>query len=154
MQKNPDAAFNLILWIFGGLAGLMLLTALLSAGSAIAQISRERSASGLVIKMVIRPVYDPNDHDRLLNEFHYPVVRFSADDGKRRDVQLAEGSDPPSFAVGDEVTVRYDPQKPLEARIDSFDSNAVKWILPAITGVLGLAFGGAVFAVNKLISAA
>jgi len=149
-QKESNAAFNIILWVFGGVAALMLLISVWSGGSAIAEVSREESAPGTVVEMVVRPVYDENDRDRLLNEFHYPVVRFAAQDGRIRDVQLAEGSDPPSYEVGDEVTVRYNPEKPLEARIDSFESNALKWILPAITGILGLAFAGAVFVVQKL----
>jgi len=86
----------------------------------------------------------------VLQEINYPVVRFTADDGRRRDVQMSEGSELQFYEAGDEVTVRYDPQHPLEARIDSFGSNALMWILPGITGILGLAFGGAVLAVRWL----
>jgi hypothetical protein len=149
-QKESNTAFNIILWVFGGAAALMLLIAILSGGSALSKLSREESAPGVVVEMVIRPVYDENDRDRLLNEFHYPVVRFSDRDGRRRNVQMTAGSDPPTYEVGDEVTVRYDPEKPLDARIDSFGSSALMWILPGISGFLGLAFGGAVFAVKKL----
>jgi len=149
-QKESNTAFNIILWVFGGVAALMLLIAVVSGGSAFSKLSREESTSGIVVEMVVRPVYDQNDRDRLINEFHYPVVRFAARDGRVREVQMAEGSDPPSYEVGDEVTVRYDPEKPLEARIDSFGSNALLWILPGITGILGLAFAGAVFVVQKL----
>lgn len=150
IRKESNTAVNIILWVFGGVAALMLLLAILSGGSAISKISRERSAPGVVVEMVVRPVYDENNRNRLLNEIHYPVVRFSDRDGRLRNVQMAEGSDPPSYEVGDEVTVRYDPEKPLEARIDSFGSNALIWILPGITGILGLAFAGAVFVVRKL----
>ncbi len=150
IRKESNTAFNIILWVFGGVAALMLLIAIVSGGSALTKLSREESAPGVVVEMIVRPVYDENDRDRLLNEFHYPVVRFSDRDGRRRNVQMAEGSDPASYEVGDEVTVRYNPEKPLEARIDSFESNALKWILPAITGILGLAFAGAVFVVRKL----
>jgi hypothetical protein len=149
-QKESNTAFNIILWVFGGVAALMLLIAVLSGGSALTKLSHEESASGVVVEMVIRPAYDQNDRDRLINEFHYPVVRFAARDGRVREVQMVAGSDPPSYEVGDEVTVRYDPEKPLDARIDSFGSNVLLWILPGITGVLGLAFAGAVFVVQKL----
>lgn len=149
-QKESNAAFNIILWVFGGAAALMLLIAILSAGSAISKILSERSAPGVVVEMVVRPVYDENNRNRLLNEYHYPVVRFSDRDGRLRNVQMTEGSDPPSYEVGDQVTVRYNPEKPLDARIDSFGSNALLWILPGITGILGLAFAGAVFVVRKL----
>jgi hypothetical protein len=56
--------------------------------------------------------------------------------------------------VGDEVTVLYDPEHPLEARIKSFGSSALLWVLPGITGILGVAFLGAVIAVQKLMSPA
>jgi hypothetical protein len=57
----------------------------------------------------------------------------------------------PSHEVGDDVTVRYDPDHPLDARIKSFGSSALMWVLPGITGILGLAFLGAVIAVRKLM---
>ena len=47
--------------------------------------------------------------------------------------------------------MRYDPEHPLDARIKSFGSNALMWILPGITGVLGLGFLGAVIAVRKFM---
>jgi hypothetical protein len=100
--------------------------------------------------MEVRAEYDSEDRDRLLNQFHYPVVRFTAEDGKRRDVQMREGSDPPSYEVGDEVTVRYAPGKPLEARIDSWESAVLAWVVPGITGFLGLAFGAVFFVVQKV----
>ncbi|MGE5774771.1 MAG: DUF3592 domain-containing protein, partial [Chloroflexota bacterium] len=62
-----------------------------------------------------------------------------------------EGSWPPSYEVGDEVTVRYDPEHPLEARIASLGSNALLWILPGITGILGLGFLAAVLGIRKFM---
>jgi hypothetical protein len=47
--------------------------------------------------------------------------------------------------------VLYNPERPLEARIKSFGSSALMWILPGITGILGLGFLSAVLAVHKLI---
>ncbi len=45
----------------------------------------------------------------------------------------------------------YNPEHPLDARIKSFGSSAAMWILPGITGILGIAFLGAVVAVRKLM---
>ena len=56
-----------------------------------------------------------------------------------------------SHEVGDEVTVLYNPDRPLEARIKSFGSSALMWILPGITGILGLGFLVAVMAVRRLM---
>jgi hypothetical protein len=64
---------------------------------------------------------------------------------------MDEGSSSPQYEAGDEVIVLYEPDRPLEARIKSFGSSALMWILPGITGVLGIAFLGAVIVVRKLI---
>jgi hypothetical protein len=40
----------------------------------------------------------------------------------------------------------------LEARVQSLGSSALMWILPGITGILGLAFLGAVVAVQRLMT--
>jgi succinate dehydrogenase/fumarate reductase cytochrome b subunit len=46
----------------------------------------------------------------------------------------------------------YDPQNPLDVRIKSFGSSALMWVLPGITGILGVGFLVAVIAVRKLLS--
>jgi hypothetical protein len=53
--------------------------------------------------------------------------------------------------VGEEVTVLYNPERPLDARIKSIGSAALLWVLPGITGILGLGFLGAVMAVRKFM---
>jgi hypothetical protein len=65
---------------------------------------------------------------------------------------MTEGSSAPQHEVGDEVTVLYNPERPLEARIQSLGSYALLWVLPGITGFLGLAFLGAVIVVQKFLS--
>jgi len=59
-----------------------------------------------------------------------------------REVQMSEGSSSQECEAGDQVTVRYNPERPLDARI-----------LPDITGILEICFGGAVFAVRKFLFA-
>ena len=75
-------------------------------------------------------------------------------DGRRHTAHMTEGSSAPAHEVGDEVTVLYDPDRPLDARIQSFGSSALMWIWPGITGILGLAFLGAVIVVRKLMTPA
>jgi hypothetical protein len=150
-QAESHKAENLILWIFGGVAALMLLITCIAAAANISKVSQEKSAAGVVVNVVQVPVYDENDRDRVLREINYPVVRYTAADGRRREVQMSEGSELPFYEAGDEVTVRYHPEHPLEARLDSFGSTALMWILPAITGILGLAFGGAVWVVKVVM---
>jgi hypothetical protein len=128
----------------------MLFIALISSFNAISKMSREESAPGRVVDMTVRREY-VNEQDRVVSEYYYPVVEFTASDGRRRSVQMSEGSWPPSHEVGDDVTVYYDPEHPLEARIKSLGSDALMWILPGITGVLGFGFLGAVMVVRRFM---
>ena len=142
---------KIILSVFTGVAVLMLMIAGIASFNNIRKISREENAPGIVVDMTKRIEYDEQDFNRVIGETYYPVVEFTANDGKRRTVQLSEGSFPPAYEIGDEVTVLYDPEHPLDARIKSFGSSALMWILPGITGILGIAFLGAVIAVRKLM---
>lgn len=150
-KKTSANAEKLILGIFTGVAILMLLIAAASSASAILEMNREESAPGRVVEIVQRREY-VNEQDRDVEEYYFPVVNFVSRDRRRHSVQMTEGSSSPSHEVGDEVTVLYDPDHPLDARIKSFGSSALMWILPGITGILGLAFLGAVIAVQKLMS--
>ena len=152
-RKTAIHAEKLILAIFSGVAVLMLLIAFVSSASAILKMTREESAPGRVMEIVQRREYI-NEQDRIVQDYYFPVVNFVSSDGRRHSVQLTEGSSTPPHEVGDEVTVLYDPDHPLEARIKSFGSSALMWVLPGITGILGLAFLGAVLAVQKLMPSA
>jgi hypothetical protein len=146
VQKVPVE--KIILSVFTGVAALMLLIAGIVSVSNILKINREKSAPGRVVEVISRREY-VNEEDRVVEEYHYPVVEFVADDGRRHSVQMNEGSSSPQYEVGEDVTVLYEPGRPLDARIKSFGSSALMWILPGITGVLGIAFLGAVIAVQK-----
>jgi len=142
---------KIILSIFTGVAVIMLLVAGIASFNNVRKVNREEGAPGVVVELTRRLEYDENDSDRVIGETYYPVVQFTANDGKRRKVQLSEGSWPPAYEIGDEVTVLYEPDNPLDARIKSFASSAGMWILPGITGILGIAFLGAVIVVRKLL---
>jgi hypothetical protein len=151
VKKEGNKAQQIILWVFGGVAVLMLVIAGFATAGNISKLSKEKSAPGVVIDTVVKREY-VNEQDRIIQEYSYPVVRFRAEDGRVREVQMSEGSDPPSFETGDEVTVRYNPEHPLDARIDSVGSSMLMWVFPGILGILGLAFGGAVFMVRWLVT--
>ena len=141
---------KVILWIFSGVAAIMLFVAGISTLGAVSKINKEVSATGNVIDMIERREY-VNEQDRVVREYYYPVIEYISNDGKSHTVQLTEGSQTPSYDIGDEVTVLYDPEHPLDARIDSFGSSALMWVLPGITGVLGSAFLMAVLVVWKVM---
>ena len=149
-QKSSVNVEKLILGIFSGVAVLMLMIAAISSFRALSRLSREASAPGRVVDVVVQRTY-VNEQDRIVRDYYYPVVEFTADDGRWRSVQMSEGSSSPYYEAGDEVTVRYDPEHPLDARIKSPGSDALMWILPVITGVLGLGFLGAVMVVRRFM---
>lgn len=150
-QSGNLSPEKIIVGIFTGVAVLMLLIAGIASINNIMKVNREESAPGIVVEMTLRREYDENDSDRIIGEAYFPVVEFRAKDGKRRQVQLSEGSFPPSYEVGDEVTVLYEPDHPLNARIKSVGSSALMWILPGITGILGIAFLVAVVVVQRVL---
>ena len=152
-KKTSVSAEKIILGVFTGVAILMLLITFLSSGSAILKMNREESAPGRVVEIIARREY-VNEQDRVVEEYYYPVVEYISGDGRPHSVQMTEGSSAPSHEVGDQVTVLYNPDRPLEARIKSFGSSALMWILPGITGILGLGFLGAVLAVRRLMPSA
>ena len=156
MDKEVQSSSNgspekIIVGIFTGVAVLMLVIAVIASVNNILKINREESAPGIVVDMSMRLQYDEEDRDRVIGEAYFPVVEFTAKDGKRRQVQLSEGSFPAAYEVGDEVTVLYEPDHPLDARIKSGGSTALLWILPGITGILGIAFLGAVLVVQRFL---
>ena len=148
---NDFPVEKVVLGIFTGVAVLMLLIAGIASFNNLSKVNREASAPGRVTDMTKQLEYDEEDRDRVVGEAYYPVVEFVALDGKRRTVQLNEGSFPAAYEVGDEVTILYEPDHPLDARIKSFASSAGMWILPGITGILGVAFLGAVLVVRRVM---
>lgn len=153
-EKNaPKPAFppeKIILGVFTGVAFLMLAIAAIATGSNLMTLGKEKSAPGRVVEVVMRREY-VNEQDHITQDYYFPVVDFSAEDGHRRSVQMSAGSSSPEYEKGNEVSVRYDPEHPLQARIDSLGSAALMWILPGITGILGLVFLGAVILVQQVI---
>ena len=142
-------------WVLGGftaIAVVMLLITAIATFFNIQKIAKEESAPGRVVDVVVqREVVDQKNN--IVRNYYYPVVEFTALDGHKRTAQLSEGSDSPYYEKGDEVTIRYDPYHPLDARIQSAGSSGLMWILPVITGILGIAFAFAVIVVRKVMAA-
>lgn len=133
----------LIAGIFLLVAVITLTIAVISGISAGRAVAKEQSAPGQVVDMVVRTSPGGRDSQGTYQppqDYYYPVVEFSLPDGTRKTVQLGEGSWPPAYEEGEQVTILYDPDKPINARIQSTASNIMKWMVPAITGVLGVSF--------------
>jgi hypothetical protein len=141
--READRRFSpLILGIFGGIGGLLLIIASVWAWSTAQALGREQSAPGKIVDLVERYSAGPSDSrgTAVPQLYYYPVVEFYTPDERRHTVQLGEGSWPPAYEKGQPVTVRYDPAQPLKARIDSPTGTGLQWIGPGIVGVVGIGF--------------
>ncbi len=96
-------------------------------------MARETSAQGRIVSNV-------SAQDSEGDTFYYPVVAFELPDESINTVQLDTGSSPPSYEVGQQVTVMYDPAHPDQAHIKSVMGNIDRWLVTIITGILGVAF--------------
>ena len=132
--------------IFLGVAVLMLVIATITSISTGFTHAKEQRIQGYVIELVTR-----TDADGDL--FYYPTIRFVLPDGSRQTVQTTEGSWPPAYKVDESVTIVYDPEHPDQARIDSFAGALSLWIVPLVTGILGVAFLLATLLVWRVFSA-
>jgi hypothetical protein len=70
---------------------------------------------------------------------YYPVIRFKTATGETIDFKSTTGSNPPAYKKGAQVQVRYDPNNPYRAKIDSFFSI---WIFCILSTGMGIAFSG------------
>ncbi len=129
--------------IFLAVAIILLAVSGVSAYSSSQTVSREQSAPGKVVDLVVRQSQGGvnSEGTRIApQDYYYPKVEFALPDGTVKTVQLAEGSWPPAYEKGDQVTVRYDPTRPINARIQSSTGDLMMWFVPGITGFLGLIF--------------
>ncbi|MCE1255536.1 MAG: DUF3592 domain-containing protein, partial [Anaerolineae bacterium] len=148
LEKQSTLFPKLFVAIFMSIAVITLVIAFFSAWSAYQTVSREKSASGVVVDMVEHSSRDSETGS--VTTYAYPVVAFAPAGRSTQKIQMSEGAFPPDYGVGDQVTVLYDPERPREARIKSFSSDLLMWLLPAITLLVGLVFGGVAVAVLKI----
>jgi hypothetical protein len=91
-------------------------------------LHRSVSVDGTVVRLDI--VRD-NDNNSLT---YSPVFTFAANDGNSYTVSSNISSNPPSFEVGENVRVLYEPKYPTRAKIGAFWQ---LWTMPVVFGILG-----------------
>jgi hypothetical protein len=133
MERSGRTLTRALFFLFGGIAALMLVIAILTGVSTARRLAAEESAVAQVIEMTERKSSEGGI-------FYYPVVAFDLPNGQRQRVQLGEGSWPPAHRVGDLVTVLYQPANPLDTRIASGGGTVALWTWTIVTGALAVAF--------------
>jgi Protein of unknown function (DUF3592) len=111
--------------VFLSVGGALLAVAGIFAASRLAFLSSAGSADGLVVEI----------HRQ--NRAYVPVVAFTTDAGQTVRFEASIGSNPPAYHVGEAVRVRYDPERPEHAFVDSFWQ---LWFFSALFGILGTPF--------------
>ena len=97
-----------------------------------AAIARAVPAEGTVVDLIASR---DSDGDTM----YYPRVRFRTGAGDLEEFTGGVGSKPAAFDVGEGVRVLYDPERPGDARIDTFFQ---LWFLPLLLGGMGIVFAG------------
>lgn len=87
------------------------------------------TAPGVVTHLELRRSTSGSGNSRSTSSTYYPWFRFTDAKGQTHDVASSMGTNPASHSVGEAVTVRYLPDHPQEAVIDSWVS---LWLFPAI----------------------
>ena len=138
LEHTSNRFPNMIISVFLIIALIMLAIAIISGVSTSREIAGELSAEGRVIDMVSQKSWDSDT--QTYDTYYYPVVEFTSSNGTQQRIQLSEGSWPPAYSKGETVTVLYDSANPTHARIDSLSSTILQWLVPAVTGLVGMVF--------------
>ncbi len=93
-------------------------------------VSRATTATGRVVEL------RAHRGSKAVN--YHPVVTYTPGDGPETTFEGSSGSNPPSYRIGEEVTVLWLPGHPEGARIRSFVD---LWVGPPLLGVFGVLVG-------------
>lgn len=121
-----------LLWvgvIFGSIGALLLAIAIGGFVADQNRVATSQKAQGTVINLV----QSRGDNGSTFA----PVVEWRDAKGTRHVLYSTTGSNPPAFERGEIVSVLYDPEKPSQARIDSFGQ---RFTIILICGGIGLVF--------------
>ncbi|WP_417538614.1 DUF3592 domain-containing protein [Marinobacter sp.] len=121
---------NIIKYVFAFIGACMLAGAFVSYNSTASFLERSESAQGTVVELIRSRSSDSNSY--------YPVVQFTAGNGREIEFKSSTGSYPAPYDRGEQVTVFYEPASPEDAMIDGFFS---LWGAALIIGALGCVFG-------------
>jgi hypothetical protein len=127
---------RIIVAVFLAVSVIMLGIAAVSATGAWRGLSREASAPASVVDF-------ESYLDSSGQRFYRPIVEYVMPDGAVQRAGLSESSTTPGYEIGQEIAILYDSEQPSHARMDSRESALLMWIVPIITGFIGVVFLGA-----------
>ena len=112
-------------------------------------VAAEVSAPGVVVRSVVRShtMTASGSSRATTSDYYHAVVEFTLADGTKKTVEMSEGSWPKAYEEGEAVTVRYDPHKPLTARLGG--GGAMDFFASLLTGFLGAVFTAVAIGVRR-----
>lgn len=112
--------------------GSLLLFAIYLYSDVSAFINLSERTTGEVVRLDER--WD-TDSDGARSKAYYPEFSYKVE-GRNYSVVSNSGSNPSSFRIGEQVEVLYNPNNPIEGRINSF---LQLYIMPFCFGIMGFA---------------
>ncbi|MDQ7797433.1 MAG: DUF3592 domain-containing protein [Candidatus Edwardsbacteria bacterium] len=131
-----------VFFLFGGLGLASLIAGLVWGAKRAALFRTGLIAQGRVVAMQQGEVADDEESPR---PSYYPMVEFRTPDGRSFQFKGSTGSSSPEFAIGAEVDVRYNPQKPQQAQLAKFSHFWLGPLLLTVGGLLALFLASGVF---------
>lgn len=131
MQK----IISVVKYAFAAIGIAMLIGAVFWCLSVRSFIAEAQRAEGTVVDLVQSRSSSSNSSSS--SSTYRPVVQFRDARGAQIEFTSSSGSNPPSYSVGERVTVLYRASEPNRASIDGFFS---LWGGPVIVGALGTVF--------------
>ncbi len=119
------AALPVLARVFGGIAAVLLLVAVVTAVVRVATVAGDERAEGVVVAF--------HETGRSLA----PIVEFTPAGVAPVRFEGGVGSRPPAYDIGERVGVLYPPARPADALIDSFWS---LWLVPALAAMIAIPF--------------
>ncbi len=125
---------------------LLVISMILLGGSLYAYMSTTEflksadTAEGVVLKLI------PVEGDETT---YAPVFGFKDRSGESHVIESSSSSNPPAFERGEKIEVIYDPEKPQNARINSFFNLWGGAVILGIVGIFFLIFGLIFYVIKK-----
>ncbi len=134
LERETEGVPRVIVAVFLGVGLLLLLIAVTAGVFTARSLAREVRGQAVIAAVTTNTGVDGQT-------LYYPVVDFTLPDGESYSTILADGSSSANtYRVGQEAAIRYDPQRPDTARIDSLSNMLLQWLASLITGFIGLVF--------------
>lgn len=125
--------FNYFNYIWTIIAGLLILMSVYIFKNNIDFTQKAQISQGKVIMVAV---------DKSGKSATYkPVVEFYDHKDNRIELVSLEGSNPPKYTVGDKVEILFNPEDPIDAKINSFSSIWGGVLIMAIIGIVFFVIG-------------